>query len=287
MNYPFLRVMEELEQKFQSLSAKNKNKPENTIYSIRRDKIINNYLPKMVDNYCGFSFKYRNENFVKKENTKNGEFQYTAKELLLKNLAKVIEQIYILEEDFNQNNKRDLLVQEKILNNFSFSYSMDAAPVFLKNKFKYEENNNFFKKKEKLEEKHKAEDVKNELESETAYSSFMVFLIAPSVIVISVLFSLVQVYKWGISIVDRNPQTDIASLKNITVNTDYGRYIYYFQVPAKDCQNLVKTKNKDYSKVMIDAYTLKDTDMNLDENKLVRVCNLSSTRNAYITFEKS
>ena len=153
-----LQTLEELEYRYKSLPLDIKVKSENMMIHLKIDKIINKYLPNMVDNYCDFSFKYRNENFVKAVNTKDGEKSYTAKEVLLQNLSKLLEEINVLEEEFNGNNKFQLLVQEKILTNLGYATDLDESPskIVLENKFKYKAEDIFKKTLKELPKKVKA-----------------------------------------------------------------------------------------------------------------------------------
>jgi Tfp pilus assembly major pilin PilA len=119
------------------------------IIYLRIDKIINQYLPNMVDNFCSFSFDYRNQEIVKTDNTKNGEVKYTAKDMMLLNLSKLIQEIKQIEKEFNEQNKFSLLVQEKLMTNLGYELEFDLDKTVklpeLKNQFNYE----IFKKDKK------------------------------------------------------------------------------------------------------------------------------------------
>jgi PilS N terminal len=142
-----LQILEELEYRYKSLPLETKVKPINMMMHLKIDKILNQYLPNMVDNYCDFSFKYRNEHLIKTIKTKERDVSYTVKEVLLQNLAKLVEEIHVLEEDFNENNKFKLLVQEKILNHLGYATDLDDSPskIVLENKFKYQDQEIFKK----------------------------------------------------------------------------------------------------------------------------------------------
>lgn len=138
-----LDILEELQYRYRLLSVEEKVKHHNMIIYLKIDKMMNKYLPEMVNNFCEFSFKYRNEEIVKTEETKEGLKAYTAKEVLLQNLGKLIEEINVIESDFNQNNKFNLLVQKELLTNLGYvpEIQLDSSPskkVVLENQFKYE-----------------------------------------------------------------------------------------------------------------------------------------------------
>ena len=140
-----LNILEEINEKYQSLSVSAKSNSNNMVIYLRIDKIINQYLPNMVDNFCDFSFDYRNKEIIKKI----GELEYTAKDMLLMNLSKLIQEIKQIEKEFNEQNKFSLLVQEKILTNLGYElefdlYNKQKLPE-LKNKFDYD----IFKKNNK------------------------------------------------------------------------------------------------------------------------------------------
>ena len=169
-----LQTLEDLEYRYKNLPLDIKVKSENMMINLKIDKIVNKYLPNMVNNYCDFSFKYRNENFVKAVNNKDGEKSYTAKEVLLQNLSKLLEEINVLEEEFNGNNKFQLLVQEKILTNLGYATDLDESPskIVLENKFKHKAED-IFKKPTKKSPK---EIIKDTPDSETSTDSGISFL---------------------------------------------------------------------------------------------------------------
>ena len=66
-----LDIIEELQYSYKLLSVEEKVKNNNMIVYLKTDKMMKKYLPEIVDNFCSFSFKYRNEEIVKTEETKN------------------------------------------------------------------------------------------------------------------------------------------------------------------------------------------------------------------------
>jgi hypothetical protein len=148
----------------------------------------------MVDNFCNFSFEYRNNEKISiDENT-----ALTAKEILLKNLAKIIEEVKLIEKDFNRNNSFQTVVQTKILSNYGFQPELSLETgkvkkdsVELDNCFDYEKfvENNEFKKpiptQNETEEsivENKVADIANP-QSESGMFSLIVVMI--SMIIIS------------------------------------------------------------------------------------------------------
>lgn len=105
-------------------------------------KLVNHYLPNLIQRYSEFSFKYRNTVKIK-ETTKDGKTtSYTAKELLLLDVARVIEQIELLENDFNESQKFEFLVNNRIMATLGqqpdISGELAETKVVLKNQFEYE-----------------------------------------------------------------------------------------------------------------------------------------------------
>lgn len=146
-----LHIIEELYNKFPKLSLTSKVDDCNQDLYYKCEKILNYFLPNLINNYCHFSLKYRNEHIIKKENTKNGIVQYTAKDLLLNDISKVIEEIYIIEKQFNEHNKFEFLVTNRLVsdlgkkaNILNHELEYDTESVNLKNEFDY----NSFKKQD-------------------------------------------------------------------------------------------------------------------------------------------
>lgn len=146
-----LSILEDIQQRYKKLQLNNKVKPENVETYHKVDSILEKHLPDMVDNFCDFSFDFRNN----KKLDMDGYSSLTAKELLLKNLAKVIEEIEIIEKDFNKNNSFHAVVQNKILNSYGYkpelcleTGSVVKKKIELNNQFDYEKfvEENKFKK---------------------------------------------------------------------------------------------------------------------------------------------
>lgn len=73
------------------------------------DKIINKHFPTLVDSYCALGLEYRNNAIIKNDNDKT----YTSKDILLKNVGKLIEEIDILIEN-NTNIYEDINLDDFI-----------------------------------------------------------------------------------------------------------------------------------------------------------------------------
>ena len=136
-----LLILEEIQTHYKNLQLTKKVDPNNLETYHKVDVILEKHLPEMVDTYCEFSFDFRNN----KNLDMQGYSSLTAKELLLKNLAKVIEEIEIIEKDFNKNNSFNAVVQNKILETYGHKpqLCLETGKVIsnnlkLDNKFDYE-----------------------------------------------------------------------------------------------------------------------------------------------------
>jgi hypothetical protein len=156
LNKP-LSILEEIQRRYKQLQLTKKVEPENLETYHKVDVILEKHLPEMVDTFCEFSFDYRNT-----KNIDVGDISITPKELLLKNLAKVIEEVELIEIEFNRNNSFNAVVQNKILNNYGYQpeLSLETGKVVnkniqLENKFDYQKfvEDNQFKKPIVLDKK--------------------------------------------------------------------------------------------------------------------------------------
>lgn len=142
---PALSNIEELISKFEKISLKSKTNIENMVLYQEIDKITHHYLPLLINKYCEFSLQYRNKNIIKTIKKNNQTINCTAKDLLLQDIAKIIEEINIIENKFNDINKFDFLVSNRIISNLgnqSTLYSLDkeceVESISLENKFNYD-----------------------------------------------------------------------------------------------------------------------------------------------------
>lgn len=137
-----LKVIDDLFYKFPKLSLASKVDHSNQDLYQECERILNYHLPNLINNYCSFSMKYRNEHIIKTEN-KNGCIEkYTAKTLLLNDLAKIIEEINIIETKFNDINKMDFLVTNRMISNLGQQTNLiapeyETEKVKLQNQFNY------------------------------------------------------------------------------------------------------------------------------------------------------
>jgi Tfp pilus assembly protein PilE len=167
-----LMVLDDILYRYKELQLAKKVEQYNLETYHKCDVILQKHLPEMVDNFCNFSFDYRNNKKIQvSSNT-----LLTPKELLLKNLAKVIEEVEVIEKDFNRNNSFNAVVQNKILEQYGYQPELCLetgkvvkSNIELDNKFDYEkfvEKNEFKKPKVesiKKEEPKKVEEVKEEV----------------------------------------------------------------------------------------------------------------------------
>lgn len=145
-----LLVLEDVLEKYKELKVTKQCATMNMETYHKCDQILEKHLPNMVDSFCNFTFEYRNTNKVKM-----GDEYFTPKEILLKNLAKIIEEIKLIEKDFNDNNVFIAVAQNKVLNNYGYQpeFSLETGKITtskieLENQFDYESHikNNSFKK---------------------------------------------------------------------------------------------------------------------------------------------
>lgn len=169
---PLLSKIEELHHLYENLDVTQKTKANNMSFYLKLDKVIHKYLPELIENYRSFSFDYRNREVIKEEKTKEGLKKYTAKEILLENLATIADEVNILETDFNEKNKVNLLVQKELLKNIGYNNGLklpdDIQPV--KTRFENQFDYKNFKKPEKsiktVEREKVIDEIKNELLTE-------------------------------------------------------------------------------------------------------------------------
>jgi Tfp pilus assembly protein PilE len=145
-----LSILEEIQTHYKQLQLTKKVDPSNLETYHKIDVILEKHLPEMVDTYCDFSFDYRNSKSID-----INSISITPKELLLKNLAKIIEEIEVIEKDFNRNNSFNAVIQNKVLENYGHKpeLCLESGKIVnnnlqLDNKFDYEEftKNHQFKK---------------------------------------------------------------------------------------------------------------------------------------------
>jgi hypothetical protein len=79
------------------------------------ETILNQRLPKLINQYCSMTLKYRNETVIKETIYRNGIVRLTPKDILLKDLAHLLEEAQILEQSFNETNSEDFLIQSHVI----------------------------------------------------------------------------------------------------------------------------------------------------------------------------
>jgi len=192
-----LSVLEDILHRYEELQLNKKVISTNLEIYHKCDSILQKHLPEMVDNFCNFSFEYRNNEKIKI----NDNTALTPKELLLKNLAKIVEEVKVIEKEFNHNNAFNVLAQTKVLSNYGFQPELSLETgqitkdeITLDNKFDYEkfvESNEFKKpviaKQEELNVK-PIIPIKNDSKEATQNGGlFSVILVIMSIVLISIL----------------------------------------------------------------------------------------------------
>lgn len=145
---PPIKILENLDDKLKKLPANDLNSAAFAEVSSKVDRLVNKHFPNLVHDYCKLSLEYRNTAIIKRETSKNEVKEYTAKDILLKNLSKLIEEIHVAEHEFNDNYSHKLLVQNRVVNDLGVQKNLlevqteTVKPVELKNNFDYK---NFIK----------------------------------------------------------------------------------------------------------------------------------------------
>ena len=145
-----LQILENLKTRLDNLSSDDSAAFAEVLCKVER--LINKHFPNFTDDYCKLSLDYRNTAIIKKEYFEGRQHEYTSKDILLKNFSKLIEEIYILEHNFNENYSHKLLISHRVVeqmgvqkNLVNTEHEIEAVqPVVLKNQFDY----NHFKKSE-------------------------------------------------------------------------------------------------------------------------------------------
>lgn len=88
------------------------------------DKLEKSLFPDLINNYCKLSLEFRNNHVIKEGKNKDGNnVTYTSKDLLLKNMAKLIEHIDILDEKFYEYFSFDFLVNSRVISELGYQES--------------------------------------------------------------------------------------------------------------------------------------------------------------------
>lgn len=103
------------------------------------DKLEKTLFPELINNYCKLSLEFRNNTVIKESKDKQGNIiGYTSKDLLLKNIAKLIEHINLLDEKFYKYFSFEFLVNSRIISELGYQENYideKYQPVVLKNQY--------------------------------------------------------------------------------------------------------------------------------------------------------
>jgi hypothetical protein len=92
-----------------------KKNPEIRKIDLTCNQILDKHLPELMDEYCKLSVRYRNEIAVKEKKTKEGMKALTSKDILLSDLAHLLEESDILEKSLNDNTNHDFLAKSSFI----------------------------------------------------------------------------------------------------------------------------------------------------------------------------
>jgi hypothetical protein len=110
------------------------------------ERLINKLLPSLVEDYCKLTLEYRNTSIIKHENIQGKKHGYTSKDIFLQNLGKLIEEIHVLENQFNHHYSNKLLVQSRVVKEMGVHKNIieteveyeNVKPVKLTSDFNYD-----------------------------------------------------------------------------------------------------------------------------------------------------
>lgn len=137
-------ILEDIHNRIKKSSLNDKTDPNIIQINLDCDKIIHRYFPELIENYCNLSIDYRNTSIIKEERKNGQQIRYTAKDLLIKNIATLTEEVLLLEESYNESHSRHLLVQNRLVSELGVHDSLlemeQESPhkVKLENKFDYQ-----------------------------------------------------------------------------------------------------------------------------------------------------
>ena len=172
-----LQILENLKTRLDNLPSDHRTNFAEVLNKVER--LINKHFPDLTEDYCRLSLDYRNTAIIKKEHFEGQLHEYTSKDILLKNFSKLIEEIYILEHNFNENYSHKLLISHRVVEQMGVQKTLvnterkkeAVQPVVLKNQFDY----NHFKKSEPKPEvvhvTHKVIEKETEVKDTTEKSS--------------------------------------------------------------------------------------------------------------------
>lgn len=140
LNNP-LEKLKLLQIKLQEYKAQHNSENKIEIEELIRetDKLEKSLFPDLINNYCKLSLEFRNNTVIKEGKDKQGKtINYTSKDLLLKNIAKLIEHINLLDEKFYKYFSFEFLVNSRIISDLGYQENYidkNYEPVVLKNQY--------------------------------------------------------------------------------------------------------------------------------------------------------
>lgn len=157
--HPAMQLLENLQIKLSNLSTTDLKNSNFSEIAEKVERLATKLLPNLVEDYCKLTLEYRNTAVIKHENIQGKKQGYTSKDIFLQNFSKLIEEIHILENQFNHHYSNKLLVQSHIVKELGVQKNIieteteyeNVKPISLKSDFNYE----IFKKSEPSVKKHK------------------------------------------------------------------------------------------------------------------------------------
>lgn len=136
-------VLENLEEQLLKQQVQKKTQLDYLEIQFKVEQLIHKDFPSLIDSYCDLSLDYRNTHILKKEKHGSELLSLTAKNIFVKNISILINQIYQLEKEFNETNQKNLLVRDKI--NSHLQTEKDSI-YHLDNEFNYQNYQQSFQK---------------------------------------------------------------------------------------------------------------------------------------------
>lgn len=133
-----LKRLKVLELKIEEYATENKNHEDILRLTEEINKLTKVLFPDLIHNYCKLSLEFRNKNVIKQIKNNNHTIGLTSKDLLLKNIAKLIEHIQLMEDKFYKCFSFDFLVDSRVISELGFQKNyLDEVKelVVLENKY--------------------------------------------------------------------------------------------------------------------------------------------------------
>lgn len=162
--------------RLEELSLKEKTQSVNIDLPFRIEKVINKHIPEIIEGYLNFSVEYRNNEKIEYEGS-----VLTPKEIVLKQVGIVLNEINEIEHDFYEINKSQLKAQGKFLES-----KYGKKSIVLENKYKNNERIKDVKiQQAKLNVSNEKEDILQK-KKQSALGSFFGFF-TPFIMVFAVM----------------------------------------------------------------------------------------------------